>query len=227
MKKSKLLMTVFYLLLFPSLLSLAIWQWHRYQYKLQLQQKHTETQQAGLYKLTASNINNINLFQYVKVTGKYLKNKNFLLDNQIFHKQYGYSLITPFITTENTLLFVNRGWVKFDANYADFEYINDSNFSISGMVYQPLKKAFLLKEDIWQSSWPKVIQAIDINKMSNQFNISCFPFIIILNDKQPGICEFQAFNLPIKPLMHLGYCIQWLLMAITLTILYIIFLRKS
>jgi surfeit locus 1 family protein len=227
MKKSKLLITVFYLLLFPILLSLAIWQWHRYQYKLQLQQKYEANMQTELYRLTASNINSVHLFQHVKVTGKYLKNKDFLLDNQIFRKQYGYSLITPFITTDNTLLFVSRGWVKYDINYADLEYINDSNFSISGMVYQPFKKPFLLKEDIWLASWPKIIQAIDINKMSNQFNIGCLPFMIILDDKQPGICNFQAFNLPIKPLKHLGYCIQWLLMAITLTILYIIFLCRS
>lgn len=218
-------MTVFYLLLFPTLLSLAVWQWHRYQYKLQLQQKYEVALQSELSTLTASSID-INLFQQVKVTGKYLKNKDFLLDNQIFRQQYGYSLITPFITTDNKVLFVNRGWVNANTNHTAFEYINDNNFSISGMVYKPLKQAFLLKEDIWQVSWPKIIQAIDINKMSNLFGANCFGFMIILNDNQQGICKFQAFNLPIKPLMHLGYCIQWLLMAITLTILYIVYLRK-
>lgn len=225
MKKAKVLMTILYLLLFPVLLSLAIWQWHRYQYKLQLQNQYQLASQS-LYSLTAININSINLFQHIKVTGKYLKDKDFLLDNQIFKQQYGYSLITPFITSDNKLLFVNRGWVKANTNYNDFKHVNNGDFDIYGIVYKPLKKAFLLKEDIWQLSWPKIIQAIDINKMSKLFNISSFPFMIILDDNQQGIKKFQPFRLPMKPIMHLGYCIQWLLMAITLTILYIMYLRK-
>jgi cytochrome oxidase assembly protein ShyY1 len=93
--------------------------------------------------------------------------------------------------------------------------------SVEAEIYVPLGKPFLLAEQVMSDTWPKVIQAAEVDKMAASLGQKLFPYVLRLKEGNSGVYErhWQVVNVPVHK--HTGYAVQWFVMAIVLLGLYV------
>ncbi len=165
-------------------------------------------------------------FTKIIIKGKYINDKQFLLDNKIFNKQAGYEVISPMLL-DNQIILINRGWVSNNNRQSlpkiDIKNINEAAI---GYIYQ-YKDFYQLSEDIYTNVWPLVIQNIEINKIQEMFEPNIFPYIIMMNEEQSNSYSLQTIYKKNSDLKHYMYAGQWFLFALIGIIFMIILYRKD
>lgn len=224
-------LTLFTGLLLPLLITLGVWQLDREQQKVDLQQRYElRLQQAPLGLDRVDWRDNDLAWLRVEASGYFESRKQFLLDNKIYDSRVGYEVITPFYTDYGTLL-VNRGWVEQGPSRQILPAIPtpEGRKEISGYIYAPDGELMLLAEDnLDHSNWPKVVQRIDIEKMSEAMGETLLPYSARLEQGVAGLLQYNWQAINTRPETHRGYAIQWFIMALVLVILYLTFsFRRS
>ncbi len=223
----KIRLSLLVFLLLPVLLSLGFWQLSRYEQKLELEETWTNRQSQPPQPISALTSYDDPLYLPLKVSGRFIQDKSFFLDNQVFNGQAGYDLITPFILDSGQWLLVNRGWVSsISRDVLPRALIDKGYYQLVGTVYRPLGKPFLLKDDVWASDWPKRIQAVDFEKMAEAMSHNILPVLLSLHHGQPGALQIRPLKTPVSSDKHLGYAFQWFLMATVLMGLYLFHMKK-
>lgn len=241
----RLKLTLLVTALFPLLTGLGVWQLSRFQEKRNLEQIYESRQSMSPVSIAVAGQYEDPLYLPVNVSGHFVADQYFLLDNQVFQGRAGYELIMPFITDEGQWLWVNRGWLPAgDREQMPAVHTDSERLMLSGILYQPLGKAFLLSDELWLEpsgqDWPKRIQAIDFARMALAlsqyvkndvkkhvktevplFMPSFMPSImVVLNKPQPGAEQYRPVMMNVRSEKHLGYAFQWFAMALVLAGLY-------
>ncbi len=195
-----------------------------------------QTQQVQrLYKVPAELLD----WQYRKIdiSGRYLKDKQLLLDNRFSgkadDKRAGYEVLTPFELQDGSVVLVNRGWLPRAANRSDLPNIAmEQNIKqLKGIVRKPAKAFSLGNINELSSTWPKLIQFIDIAQLSELLDMPLHQAIVMLLPEQPeGYSRHWQNQSDIKmgPAVHYGYAFQWFALSLTLLVLSVfIVIKKS
>ena len=99
-------------------------------------------------------------FTKIIIKGKYINDKQFLLDNKIFNKQAGYEVISPMLL-DNQIILINRGWVSNNNRQSlpkiDIKNINEAAI---GYIYQ-YKDFYQLSEDIYTNVCDGIYETCD------------------------------------------------------------------
>jgi|TARA_B110000902_G_scaffold267302_1_gene360112 cytochrome oxidase assembly protein ShyY1 len=217
-------LTAFVLFFLPILVTLAFWQLDRAEEKRQIianeQYRRAQLPVAlGQLDVTAA-------ASYISVllTGKFDNEKPFLLDNQQYRSRFGYEIISPFFDlNSNQTVLISRGWVQGSLDRSELPALAKVTGlqSLEVEIYVPLGKPFLLAEQTMGAAWPKVIQAVEVDKMAASLGSDVFPYVLRLKEANPGVYErhWQVVNVPVHK--HTGYAVQWFVMAIVLVGLYV------
>lgn len=217
--------SIIFLIVFPLLVHLGIWQWHRYHYKLALEKnfKHRPAQLA-LHLSDVYSHAQQQQYYTLQVKGKFDFHHQFLIDNRMHKHQAGYYVITPFKPTSgNKLLLVNRGWIPRSAVHTILpNSLLAHDQHITGLIKLPSNKLFILGHMINKKSWPMVIEAMNLVTIKHQLTRPIYPFIVLLSPSQANgfIRQWRPSFMPSS--RHLGYAIQWFALAGTLVIIYLI-----
>ena len=214
--------------LFPILVSLGVWQLSRYNEKLSLEQVYDA--RRYLAPLSFSEIDSYTdpLFLPVEVSGQYVSDKYFLLDNQIYNGKAGYDLLMPFLTNSGELLLINRGWLPLvDRETLPEVSTPEGNLMLQGNIYRPLGESFLLAEDQWKDGWPMRIQSLDFAKIEAALDHKLPALTLVLSDTQPGAEQVRPISINTKSEKHLAYAFQWFAMALVLIGLYLFRIRQA
>jgi cytochrome oxidase assembly protein ShyY1 len=217
-------LTLFVLLFFPILVTLAFWQLDRAEEKRQIiaNEQFRRAQPA----VTMDQLPQELWVSYVSVllSGNFDNERSFLVDNQQYRGRFGYEIITPFFDlNSNQVVLVSRGWVQGSLDRAELPALEKvTGFqTVEAEIYVPLGKPFLLAEQVMADNWPKVIQAAEVEKMAVSLGQQLFPYIVRLKENNSGVYQrhWQVVNVPVHK--HTGYAVQWFVMAIVLLGLYI------
>jgi cytochrome oxidase assembly protein ShyY1 len=160
----------------------------------------------------------------VLLKGHFDNEQSFLLDNQQYRGRFGYEIITPFfdLNSSQTVL-ISRGWIQGSLDRRELPALDKviGLQNVEAEIYVPLGKPFLLAEQVMSATWPKVIQAAEVDKMAASLGQEIFPYVLRLKENNPGAYErhWQVVNVPVHK--HTGYAVQWFVMAIVLVGLYI------
>ena len=211
------------LLFFALLCQLGVWQLHRYAFKKEMLAMYQERASAPP-KALATLAGHADLqFQRVSAQGNYLPQQSMLVQNRMHDGQMGFEVITPFkVAGENKLLLVNRGWVKTPPVLAQENL--SAPTAVVGVIKLLNEYQFILGKNILQSdAKPLVMQKIDTRDISQLLRQAVFPFVLRLDAAAPlGFArDWQALN--VNPERHMGYAVQWFLMAAVLLIAYLSF----
>ncbi len=218
----KLFPTLVTFLLLPFLVSLGTWQLHRAAEKRQMEQDFKRMQKP----IDLASIKNLNQprlrYQWVQTKGHFDNTHLILLDNKTHQSKVGYHVLAPFyIEGENKVLLVNRGFISRSklAQLPTIEPVEGLR-SISGLIYFP-SKTLILKAESVKMNWPLILQAADLKLIAEKINHPIHPFYLLLKegDETNLIREWHPVNFP--SYRHLGYAIQWFLLAITLFIIFL------
>lgn len=207
------------LLLFPLLVGLGLWQLDRYQQKQVLEQLQDQRRQMPPVTALDQLVHYPDpLYLPVDVQGRFVKNRYFLLDNQVFKGRVGYELLMPFITGDGQWLLVNRGWLPADQSGSVTTMARQ--YRLRGSLYRLQGRPFLLAEDRWQDGWPKVIQAVDFDRINRLLAQTMPPVLLRLNHDDPAALQMRPVKTTRSSARHLGYAVQWFTMALVLLGLY-------
>ncbi len=190
---------------------------------LQQQQKSAES-----VSLSAKSPDNLAAFLYrpVKVNGHYDSDHQFLLDNQVYQGKAGYFVLTPLLLKqENKAVLVNRGWVvlgKTRANLPDVS-VPQHEITLSGRINRfPRVGLQLAGAEIAAPGWPSVLQVVDKGLLSKQLGYPIFDFQVELDETAAyGFTRAWQQAYVMTPEKHTGYAVQWFLLALTLTVLFV------
>ena len=164
----------------------------------------------------------------VLLQGRYDNEKQFIYDNQIVKGNAGYYVLTPFVLKDSTAILVNRGFVPWHgkrSELADIE-IGSRLTTIKAGLIKPKQRIELKQQDV-DINFPMLIQSLDIEQLSQLSNYQIIPMLAQL-DLKAGNGFFRQW----KPFYgsvdkHLGYALQWFLMALVLSIIAIRLLIKN
>jgi len=222
----KLVPTLATLIVFPILLSLGFWQLHRAEFKQTL--LATYQSRAQKLPLTLNKIRPNKDYKYyrIKITGHYDTAHPFLLDNRSHQHRIGYQVLIPFVPDNSKrALLINLGWIPRARDRKQLPALKTvpEDQTISGKIYLPTKNPFSLSEaHDHSSSWPKVIQTIQLKKLATTVNYSFYPFVVLLSPKAAHgyVRSWKPIN--VSPNKHLGYAVQWFALALALLIIFIV-----
>ena len=234
---------VLVLIIVPVLLRLGFWQLQRADEKIQLQAIFDQQQSlpavpfeqllTGAAQLTEASRTLEDerdiekekelSARRVLLKGKFDSQKTFLLDNQIVHGRPGYDVISPFTTETGRVVLVNRGWVMGFADRAQLPSIAlvSGTVELEASVHIPLGKAVVLAEDIWSTDWPVVVQWVNIPRIGDQLEQDIYPYVLRIEEGQLGGLQRHWLAINTQPEKHLGYAVQWFLMALALTVFWL------
>ncbi len=224
----QLVPTIAYLLLLPILLALANWQYDRAQQKQQLLaaiEKNSAAESIYIDDL-ASIAMPKSRYKKIQLRGKYDQQHQFLLDNQIHEGKAGYFVMTPLVLANSQqIVLVNRGWLPAnpDRTVLPSVAIHSEVTKVAGRINQfPSLGIKLPGSELTSATWPSVIQVIDAEIISKKLAHQVQPFQVELDGDQPdGYKRDWQTAKDMLPEQHIAYAIQWLALAITLTLLFI------
>lgn len=227
--KSKFILNTLTLIVFCLFISLGVWQLHRATEKRLLLNEFSAHAKMDYLKISdldkaQKKLSTLRYFP-IEAKGHYDNAHTILLDNKFYNHQLGYEILTPFLTKNNTVILVNRGWIprNMDIPKVTHEQI------IHGILYMPIKKPFVLKEIPIPSelNWPLVEQGLQFDRFENELKIKIYPAIIWLDKEEKNGFVRDWRPIVMTPQQHIAYAIQWFLFALTLLITYIILSRKK
>jgi len=221
-----------YLVLIVLLVSLGFWQLDRSEQKQVFVNKQLLSADKEDLKLTDTIDLNKSRYRTTEITGYFESSKQFLIDNQIVNGRAGYFVMTPFKVLElDRSVLVNRGWVRLnkDRRVLPEIAIEEKKRKIIGRInHFPAVGIRLEGAEIPTESWPSVVQVVDIKVLSEKLGYSLFPFQIELDKTMSdGYSRDWKNKTIMPPEKHVAYAVQWFGLAITLTVLFFGFSRKS
>ena len=160
-------------------------------------------------------------YYQVRLKGQYQSNKQFIYDNQIVDQVSGYYVLTPFkLEGQPSTIIINRGFIPWNGDrekLADVS-IEKTKSEIKVQISKPIKRIELKSSEIG-NNFPVLIQAVDLVKMSELAGIDFSSMVGLLDASMDDgfIRKWEPYTGSIEK--HIGYAVQWFLMAIVLGII--------
>jgi surfeit locus 1 family protein len=226
--RPKLIPTLATLLVLPLLINLGLWQSNKADHKQAMQDIYNQRGDSTVVQIGSEPVNLESIrFSRVVVRGYFEPAYQILLDNQIYHGQAGYHVITPLhINGSNMRILVNRGWVPIGENRNNLPVIETPNgeVEVSGFAYDPSGKYLELAHEVGkQGDWQKVWQNLELKRYQS---LVPFPFHTVSILLDPASVSGGFVRDWPKPAARIevnrGYAIQWYLMSIALVVIYLV-----
>lgn len=220
--------TLSFLLLFPFLLSLGLWQLDRAEEKqILLEDRESRTGAESLDLNWLDEMSEDSRFVPARVKGRYQGRRQWLQDNQVFQGQAGYHVysLVELDGRAGKLLLVNRGWVSVGADRAQLPNLPlpEGEVQLQGRLDNPASVGLKLGElRLNPYSELNVLPYMDLTVVANDIGMELFPFVLVLDEGQAG--SLQRDWTPVEmmgPEKHLGYAVQWFALAFALLIIYL------
>ncbi len=208
------------------LVGLGTWQFQRGLEKADIDRKLQKGEKVIQLGHAPENWSSLD-YQQASLSGDWLTDRAFLLENRIYQGVPGYEVLVPFrLSGGDTIMLVNRGWISGEA--ADgLDLSGSGKRGPAGVLYQP-EPGFTLGDTVsGERTWPQPILYLDIPALSRRLELALEPAILVLNSDH--VDSFQQLWRPtsIPASRHFGYAVQWWGLALTLLIFGVIWRRRA
>ena len=214
--------TLSVVIFFPILLSLGIWQLNRAEEKKQLERQWLSQQSLPPVNFAERVVSTEPSFRRVYASGQFIAENYWLLENQIVNGQLGYQVIMIFQSHDQHLL-VDRGWVA-GSPLRDFVPEFDTpngTTQISGALVYPSDSKLIREAEVSAKVWPHKILEVDIPVMASQVKIPLYEKLLKIDSDSPAALDVTWRPYNMSATKHIGYAVQWFLMAAALILLFI------
>ena len=204
------------IVLLPLLIGLGLWQLDRAEQKQELLDSWQQAVPSQELPLEQEMIRGS--YKAVILKGVFDRERYFLLDNRVRKGRAGYEVVALFTADSGRNVLVNLGWVlaSQDRGVLPEVEVPKAQQTISGSV-RVVEKGFALSgDDLAEDRWPKVIQQLDVEKISSRLVTSIESLEIRLTEPLVSGLDLNWPVVNMKPEKHLGYAFQWFAMAFAL-----------
>ena len=165
-------------------------------------------------------------YRRVEVSGEAFGERQYLLDNRTRNAVAGYHVYLPMLVTGlDRVVLVNRGWVETGPSrerHPDVS-LDPATLVASGIVDYPRHPLLLGDDGYADSTWPKVVQRIDLDKTARDLMRPMLPFVVLMDDALPhGFVREWTPYLGIAPARHRGYAFQWFSLAAAVAVVWVV-----
>ena len=157
-------------------------------------------------------------YYHVRLQGAYIDDKQFIYDNQIVDQISGYYVLTPFVLKGDSKAFlINRGFIPWNGRrdkLADID-VGAKLTEVKVQISKPVRR-MELEESKTTGEFPVLIQTLDLDEMSNTASLDLASVIGLLSPESDSgfVRQWEPYTGSIE--RHVGYAIQWFLMALVL-----------
>ena len=203
------------------LASLGLWQLDRANEKRAIEASIQKANTGTIELISDENRLLEKEYYQVRLKGQYLSKKQFIYDNQIVDQVSGYYGLTPFkLENQSGAIVINRGFIPWNGDrkkLADIS-IDKTKSDIKVQISKPIKRIELKSSEIG-NNFPVLIQAVDLVKMSELAGIDFSSMVGLLDASMDDgfVRKWEPYTGSIEK--HIGYAVQWFLMAIVLGII--------
>jgi surfeit locus 1 family protein len=227
-RKIKKIPAVAFTLLLPLLLGLGIWQLGRAQDKQHLLDMQTSRQMEKPILMTMESPSQFTedlLYKPVRVIGRFDEEHQILQNNQIQGGKAGFFVLTPFlIGNGKKAILVNRGWLSEKAEQTVLSMnLPNQSLEIKGTMNHFSRPGIVLPgADKPTQDWPTSVQVVNTAEIGGRLGYQLFDYQIELDASYAfGFSRNWQHPLTMPPEKHHAYAVQWFLLALTLTVLFI------
>ena len=206
---------------FAFLVSLGFWQLERADDKRSIEASIKQANTGSVELIRKEEGLQSKEYYEVRLQGKYLSDKQFIYDNQIVDQVSGYYVLTPFaLEGQSKSILINRGFIPWNGRrdkLADI-VIGQETREIKVQISKPIKRMELKPSEVG-IQFPVLIQSIDLQDMADRAKVD-FSSVIGLLDASASngfIRKWEPYTGSIEK--HIGYAVQWFLMALVLAII--------
>lgn len=164
-------------------------------------------------------------YRRIRINGRFDGEKQFLLDNQVNRGQVGFNVLTPLkLLRKEQAVLIDRGWIPANADRRQLPDVSVATdvVSLEGVVYVPYGRGVRLGGlDESSDQWPRLIEYLDFEAMSNRLGYPLAPLTIRLDPKSPHGYRRTWKPVPITPQTHTAYALQWFTFAAVLIVIYL------
>jgi surfeit locus 1 family protein len=231
-KNRSIFITILFVISFFTLIRLGFWQLDRADQKNEINQNFIERQSEE--EITDQGlINEENIWRKFTLDGEFLK-INFFLDNQMYRRNAGYTVFTPFVTSKGMIILVNRGWHPLPELRDEIPFIENilGPKTITGILSPIPSHGIILTDQNTEliDTNSVRIQRMDLDEIKNMIemeNLQINPLILTL-DKPIDQNLVKHLVLPVSNSeKNYGYAFQWFAFAATLLIIFIVLRKKT
>ena len=216
-----------FLVVFPVLISLGLWQLDRAEEKREIERQVSTAMSRAPLNINQADFEKLpaDVYRPAALQGRFDNERQYLWDNKTSNGKPGYQVLTPFLLDgSDQVVMVNRGWIPILGRRDQFPDIavDTSSLEILGVIKQPSNAIQLAVSESTQAQvYPHLVQAFEPSVIASELKQPVAPILIELNaaDKHGFVRDWQPYYGKIGK--HIGYAIQWFLMALIVMFLYI------
>jgi len=200
------------------LISLGFWQLDRADEKRAIEGQIASANSGDVEFVTSVEFLKDKEYYHVRLQGSYIGDKQFIYDNQIVDQISGYYVLTPFILKgASKAILINRGFIPWSGRrdkLADID-IGEKLTEVKVQISKPVKRMELEASEL-TGDFPVLIQALDLDEMSTIASLDFASVIGLLSPESDNgfVRQWEPYTGSIE--RHIGYAIQWFLMALVL-----------
>jgi surfeit locus 1 family protein len=164
---------------------------------------------------------------HVKASGDYQQGISFLLDNRVLDGQVGFDVLVPFQDqSDGRLVLVNRGFVPMGRTRDDppaIPGLQPNPQSLTGHVYVATRRHD--EERMLKSVGAAgiILQLEDPLLVAADLGAEIYSHVVRLDESDPNALPRNWVVTVMLPARHTGYAIQWFLMALAVTVAWVVF----
>jgi len=203
---------------------LGFWQMQRADLKSNIQQRfNAKLAEPYQFIRLEDEVNPMLQYKKVELRGHFAPQFTLLLDNQVFHQQVGYHVLTPFFINKNQAVLVDRGWVALGADRRILPKIvapKQLN-RVEGIVTIPSSGGFRIGELVMSGGWPRVIPFVELKKIQQGVDFDLLPYVIWQAEETEDAYPRHWKPVWSKPERSDAYALQWFSFAAIALVLFI------
>ena len=200
------------------LISLGFWQLDRANEKRAIENQIARANSGDVELINSVEFLKEKEYYHVRLQGVYIDDKQFIYDNQIVDQISGYYVLTPFVLKGDSKAFlINRGFIPWNGRrdkLADID-VGAKLTEVKVQISKPVRR-MELEESKTTGEFPVLIQTLDLDEMSNTASLDLASVIGLLSPESDSgfVRQWKPYTGSIE--RHVGYAIQWFLMALVL-----------
>jgi surfeit locus 1 family protein len=162
-------------------------------------------------------------FEHLAARGRYLAERQFLIDNIVQDGRLGYYVITPLeLASGGPLLLVNRGWVARSGEVLPAVRVSGETRSVTGRAGRLPRVGLRPGEAFVDDAWPRLATFPTPAEIASALGRDLLPFVLLADpDPDAGMLRHWAPE-GIGPGRHLAYAFQWFALAATVVAVFVV-----
>jgi len=200
------------------LISLGFWQLDRADEKRAIEGQIDSANSGDVKLIDSAEFLKDKEYYHVRLQGSYVGDKQFIYDNQIVDQISGYYVLTPLVLKgDSKAVLINRGFIPWNGRrdkLADID-IGEELTEVKVQISKPVKRMELEASEL-TGDFPVLIQALDLDEMSTIASLDFASVVGLLSPETENgfVRQWEPYTGSIE--RHIGYAIQWFLMALVL-----------